>query len=250
MKGRIGCSLVCLLASATLGVSAWGREAGQETVTADPWENFNRKIFQFNEAADRWVLKPVARGYRKITPDPVEQGVSNFYSNLWEVRNVLNDVLQWKWVQAGNDTGRFLINSTIGIAGVFDVAQHMNLERNEGEDFGQTLAVWGVDSGPYLVLPFLGPSTVRDGAAIPVDWLANPIEEIDHRSTRNSLIALGFVSARAELIQAEAFISGDRYVFIREAYLQRRNYLVNDGEVEDDFDDFGDFDGNDYGDYE
>lgn len=228
--------LACLLVAAPLA-------AQDDEVLADPWEGFNRKIHNFNDAADRWVMKPVASGYVTITPDPVERGVSNFFDNLLEIRNVLNEVLQGKWKQAGKDTGRFLVNSTIGIVGIFDVAQYMKLERSEGEDFGQTLAVWGVDSGPYVVLPFLGPSTLRDTAALPVDWYTNPMSEIDNISLRNSLRALSFVDTRARLLEAEGFISGDRYVFLREAYLQRRDYLINDGTVtSDSFDDFGDDD--------
>lgn len=210
------------------------------TSSNDPWEGFNRKVFAFNDTADRWVLKPVAKGYTYVTPDPVERGVSNVFSNLLEVRNILNDVLQWKWGQAGNDTGRLLINSTLGIAGIFDVAKHMSLPKSEGEDFGQTLAVWGVGQGPYIVLPFLGPSNLRDTVALPVDWAADPLSYIDHVPTRNTSRALDFIHDRAALLDAEELISGDKYLFFREAYLQRRDYLVKDGEIEDDFGDFGD----------
>src|SRR5690606_30316084 len=189
---------------------------------------------------DTYALKPVAKGYKTITPDVVESGVSNFFSNLTEVRNILNGMLQWKWKQVGNDTGRLLVNSTVGIAGILDVAKHMNLPRSEGEDFGQTLGVWGLETGPYLVLPFLGPSNLRDGAGLPVDWYADPATYIDHVPTRNVERALDFINARAELLGAEGLISGEPYVFLREAYLQRRNYLVSDGEVEADFGDFGD----------
>ena len=208
---------------------------------ADPWEGFNRSIFAFNDTADRWVVRPVAIGYTKITPDPVERGIANVFANLGEVSNILNDVLQWKWGQAGNDFGRLLVNSTIGVAGLFDVAKHMSMPKSEGEDFGQTLAVWGLGQGPYLVLPFLGPSTLRDTTGLPVDWTVEPTTYIDHVPTRNSTIALNFISDRAELLDVENLVSGDKYLFYREAYLQRRNYLVNDGEVEDDFGDFGDF---------
>lgn len=240
---KLGQSLACLLlASTVLALPAWGQEGD----IPDPWEGLNRKVHEFNDVADRWVLKPVAEGYVKVTPNPVEQGVSNFFGNLLEVRNIFNDVLQWKWKQAGNDTGRFLINSTLGVAGVFDVARHMELKKSEGEDFGQTLAVWGVGSGPYLVLPFLGPSTIRDTAGLPADWVVHPIDQIDHVATRNSVRALDFLNTRAELLEAEEFISGDRYVFLREAYLQRREYLINDGAVEDDFNGFGGFEGGDY----
>lgn len=218
-----------------------------ETADYDPWEGINRPIHSFNDTMDSWVLKPVAKGYKAVTPDPVETGVSNIFGNLFEVRNIFNDLLQWKWKQAGNDTGRFLINSTIGLAGFFDVARHMNLPESDGEDFGQTLAVWGVGDGPYLVLPLLGPSNLRDGAGIPVDFATGLDGYIDDVPTRNATVAFRYVVDRAELLNAEAFVSGDRYTFFREAYRQRRDYLINDGLIEDDFDDFGDF-GDDFGD--
>lgn len=232
---------VILMAAASLAGPA-PAIAQDEEGTSDPLEGMNRSVHKFNNVVDGYVLKPVAKGYTKVTPDVVESGVSNFFSNLLEVRNILNDVLQWKWKQAGNDTGRLLINSTIGIAGIFDVAKHMNLEKSEGEDFGQTLAVWGVDNGPYLVLPFLGPSNFRDTGGLPVDWYSDPITYIDHVPTRNSTRAMEFIDTRAQLLDAEGFISGDDYIFMREAYMQRRNYLIEDGQVEDDFGSFGDDD--------
>lgn len=244
MNGKLGRSLLGVVAATVLANPGWAEEAD---APKDPLEPINRKVQAFNDTADRWVLKPVAKGYTKITPDPVEQGVSNFFGNLLEVRNILNDVLQWKWKQAGNDTGRLLINTTVGVAGIFDVARHLDLEKSEGEDFGQTLAVWGVGSGPYVVLPFFGPSNFRDTTGLPVDWVANPINEIDDISVRNSVKALEYIDKRAGLLKAEGFISGDRYVFMREAYLQRRKYLINDGQVQDDFDDFGDFGDDDFG---
>ncbi|MGH1371179.1 MAG: MlaA family lipoprotein [Cellvibrionaceae bacterium] len=207
----------------------------------DPWEGMNRKIFVFNDTLDNYVVKPVAKGYLAVTPDPVETGVSNFFENLGEVGNILNDVLQWKWGQAANDTGRLLVNSTVGIAGIFDVAKHVGLPRSEGEDFGQTLASWGVGQGPYLVLPFLGPSNLRDLGGMPVDSYANPIGYIDHVPTRNSTYATDLLDTRASLIAAEDLISGDKYSFMRDAFLQRREYLIEDGEVEDDFGNDDDF---------
>lgn len=205
----------------------------------DPWEGFNRGVYAFNEFGDRYVLKPVAKGYRAITPDPVEISMNNVFSNLGELRNILNDALQWKWEQAANDTGRLLVNSTIGLVGLFDVAQRMGLDESEGEDFGQTLAAWGVGQGPYLVLPFLGPSSLRDAGSLPVDWYTDPITYMDHTSSRNTARGTGLIVQRAALLDAEELISGDRYIFLRDAYLQRRDYLINDGVVEDDFgDDF------------
>ena len=209
-------------------------------IPEDPWEGFNRKVYVFNDTLDTYALKPVAKGYRAVTPDPVEDGIARMFSNLGEIVNVANDLLQGKFRQAGNDTGRFLINTTVGLIGFFDVAQHAGMPKSDGEDFGQTLGTWGVGSGPYIVIPLFGPSTLRDGPSKLVDQLINPINEIDHVPTRNTVYAVSFISLRAELLKAEELISGDKYSFIRDAYLQRREYLLNDGNVEDDFGDYGD----------
>lgn len=201
----------------------------------DPWEGFNRKMFAFNDTLDRYFLKPVARGYRWVTPDPVETGVSNFFGNLAEVPNLLNNALQGKWTKVGNNSGRLLLNSTVGLGGLFDVARHAGLEKQERESFGQTLSYWGVGQGPYLVLPFLGPTTLVDAAALPVEWYTDPVTYIHDDGWRWGLRALDVVQSRASLLEAEKLISGDKYSFIREVYLQRREYLVKDGQVEDDF---------------
>ncbi len=201
----------------------------------DPWEGMNRKIFVFNDTLDSFFLKPVAQTYLAITPEVVEVGVSNFFENLGEVGNILNDVLQWKWGQAANDSGRLLLNSTVGVAGIFDVAKRVGLSRSEGEDFGQTLAAWGVGQGPYLVLPFFGPSSLRGLGSRPVDSYANPIRYVDHVPTRSSTDATDLLDTRASLIDAEDLISGDKYLFMRDAFLQRREYLIQDGNVEDSF---------------
>lgn len=207
----------------------------------DPFESWNRKVFIFNEWTDRYVLRPVAQGYSTITPDPVERGISRMFSNLGEVSNVLNSILQGKFSQAANDTGRFLVNSTLGLVGFFDVASHMGLEKSDGEDFGQTLGRWGVPSGPYLVLPLLGSSTVRDTPTRFVDAHTHPVYYVEPNSTRVALTGLRLVSVRAEYLSADSMMSGDRYLFFRDVYLQRRAYLVNDGVVEDDFGDLDDY---------
>ncbi len=237
--------VMALAVSALVSTSSFA-QPDTEAKNPDPWEGFNRGVYKFNDGVDRFFLKPVAQGYQAITPDPVEDGISNVFSNLFEVRNIVNDVLQWKWGQAANDTGRFLVNSTVGIVGLFDVAQHIGMPENDGgEDFGQTLAVWGVGSGPYLMIPFLGPSTLRDGAAMPVDMQMDLVGYVDHVPTRNTTYGVRIVSDRAGLLEAEALMSGDRYTFIRDAYLQRREYVIKDGAVEDDFGG----DAGDYGDY-
>ncbi len=203
----------------------------------DPLESFNRAVFVFNDTADRWVLKPIARGYRAVTPNPVERGFGRMFGNLGEVLNTVNDVMQWKIGQAGNDAGRFLVNSTVGLAGFFDVAEHWDMPKSDGEDFGQTFAVWGVGQGSYIVLPFLGPSTYRDAPGRVLDTFLNPIGYIDHVPTRNQLYGANTLTGRAGLLETEKLISGDKYSFIRDVYLQRRDYLIADGLVEDDFGD-------------
>lgn len=214
-------------------------------VEVDKFEGFNRAMFRFNDTIDRWLLKPVSKGYAKVVPGPVKTGVGNFFSNIGEVPNIINDGLQWKWKQASNDTGRLLVNSTIGLFGLFDVASKTGLERSDGENFGQTLSVWGVPRGSYLVLPFLGPNTVRGGFALPVDWASSPIQYLESSNAQLGLNVLDVVHVRAELLKAEDLISGDRYLFIREVYLQRLEYLENDGEVVDDFG--GGFEDDEYG---
>lgn len=209
----------------------------QEENNPDPWQGWNRAIFNFNDKVDRWFLKPVAKGYKAVTPDPIELGISNIFSNIGEVPNVINGALQGDFNGAGYDTGRFLVNSTLGLGGLLDVAKHMNLPADTPEDFGQTLAAWGVGQGPYLVLPLMGPSTLRDAAGMPVDWYTDPTTYISHERTEISVKALSILDMRAGLLELEKNITGDRYVFIRDVYLQRRAYLINNGEVTDDFGD-------------
>ncbi|MBX2857227.1 MAG: VacJ family lipoprotein [Cellvibrionaceae bacterium] len=215
----------------------------------DRFESFNRKVFAFNLSMDRWILKPIAQSYRWLAPQAVEAGVSNFFRNLGEIKNVTNDLLQGKWQQAGNDSGRFLLNSTVGLAGVFDVATNAGLKKNQSEDFGQTLAIWGVPRGPYLMLPFLGPTTARAGIALPADWVLSPMNEVTPVTPRYAMVATEFIQARAQLLDFEDLASGDLYLFVRDAYLQQREYLVNDGKIQDNFGD-GDFGDDDFGDEE
>lgn len=253
LRCRINASMSALLSStrsfillsfmlAAAGCASTGASKVEQRDPKDPWEPMNRAIFDANMAVDGWVVKPVAKGYRKVTPDPVEQSVSNFFSNVAEVKNAINNALQWKWSKVGNNSGRFLVNSTVGVVGLFDVARHVGLKKQDEESFGQTLSYWGVGSGPYVVLPFLGSSTVTDAFALPVDWYSNPLTYIESQRVSNSLKLLDLLNTRVGLLEAEELMSGDRYIFVREAYLQRREFLVNDGTVEDDFgEDFGDF---------
>jgi phospholipid-binding lipoprotein MlaA len=204
----------------------------------DPWEGFNRKVFAFNDGLDRYVLRPVAVSYNYITPEFVDNSVTSMYSNAGEVLVVANDVAQFKLTQALSDTARFIINSTFVFFGVFDVASSIGLERHD-EDFGQTLGYWGVGSGPYIVLPFLGPRTVRDVAGNAVDYSSNLSYAYfgNNYAQDAALLGLKIVDLRSDLIASEGLISGDKYIFFRSAYLQRREYLINDGVSEDAFDD-------------
>ena len=202
----------------------------------DPLEPMNRAIFEFNEIVDDNVLKPIAKGYKYVTPDPVEVGISNFFSNLGEIGTITNDLLQLKFAQAGRDTMRFFLNSTLGIFGIFDVATPLGLSKNK-EDFGQTLGFWGVPDGPYLVLPFLGPSSFRDGPSMMVDYELSPVEQLHHEE-RQVLQTLDIVDTRARLLRATKILdtaAKDKYIFIRESYLQKRESQVNDGNVKEEF---------------
>jgi len=206
-------------------------------VNVDPWEPLNRRIFAFNEGLDKYILKPVAMGYRAITPDPVERGVTNFVRNIYEFNTVFNSALQGRPADAFDSAGRLIINSTVGVLGIFDVATRMGIERNPA-DFGQTLAVWGVPSGPYMMLPVLGPRTVRSGSGNVVDaYFSLPSLHGDDPA----LLAFAVVETidiRAQLIKADELITGDRYIFVRTAYLQQRDAFINGGVIQDSFSDF------------
>jgi phospholipid-binding lipoprotein MlaA len=200
---------------------------------ADPLEGLNRATFKVNETVDDYVLKPVAKGYQAVTPSFVRSGVSNAFSNVGDVGTSVNNLLQGKPGNAVSDVGRFLVNSTLGVLGLFDVATGMGLEKHE-EDFGQTLGSWGVESGPFLVLPLLGPSTLRDTFAKPIDSYTSYSRYIGHVPTRYSVQALGLINFRAELLNTTSTLdeaSLDKYQFIRDAYLQRRLSQVHDGKV-------------------
>jgi len=197
----------------------------------DPFEGFNRAAYAFNDDFDRSILKPLATGYEKVLPGQVNNSISNFFSNLDDVVVLINDILQLKFEQSLSDFGRITFNTTFGLAGLFDVATHMDLPKHN-EDFGQTLGRWGVSSGPYLVLPFLGPSTLRDGVSLPVDWQVDPVFRVKDNETRWGAIGLKAVDTRAGLLRASRILDTaalDPYVFMRDAYLQRRRNLVYDG---------------------
>jgi phospholipid-binding lipoprotein MlaA len=198
----------------------------------DPFEGINRKVYQFNETVDEAVLKPVAQTYQKLTPQPVRTGVQNFFGNLSDVWSAVNSALQLKPAQAAESFFRVLINSTIGLYGVLDIATELKLERHT-EDFGQTLGYWGVPSGPYVVLPLLGPSTLRDTASLSVDTQGNLARQVDHVPTRNSLLATSVVDKRARYLSAGDRLDElalDKYIFVRDVFLQKRLSEVWDGD--------------------
>lgn len=202
----------------------------------DPWQGLNRLTHKFNDIADRYVMKPVARGYKAVVPRFARTGVRNFFGNLGDVNIAANNFLQGKVGDGLEDIARIGINSTMGLGGLFDPASKVGLAKHN-EDFGQTFSVWGVPRGPYLVLPLLGPSTLTDAMGRPFDSTLDPLlyyHPVDHR---NRLLVLDSVRLRAELLAAEQAVFGDLYIFYREAYLQRRTFLINDGRVSHDFDD-------------
>lgn len=199
----------------------------------DPLESYNRAMFSFNEGADRAVIRPMARVYDAITPKPVQTGVGNFFSNLGDVWIGLNNILQGKVADGLSDWMRFAVNTTLGVAGLLDVASEMNLPKHD-EDLGQTLGKWGFGEGAYFVVPLMGPRTVRDTLALPLDLKGDNVWTIDHVRTRNVLTGVRFVHQRARLLSVERTLEEgalDKYAFTRDFYLQQRRYKVHDGDV-------------------
>lgn len=197
----------------------------------DPIEGFNRAMYEVHEGIDTAVLKPAAKGYDAVLPDPVQTGVGNFFSNIGDLATSVNSLLQGKPGDALSDLGRFLVNSTIGVLGIFDVASSAGLEKHD-EDFGQTFGRWGVDSGAYVFIPVFGPRTARDTVGLAFDMWADPVSDLDHVPTRNTFLVLRAVNTRAELLPADKVIEEaalDKYAYIRDGYLQRRLSLVHDG---------------------
>jgi len=206
----------------------------------DPFEDINKKTHNLNQTLDLQVASPVARFYKRITPDILEIGITNFTRNIEDLSIAVNNMLQGKVNEGISDLFRFTINSTLGIAGFIDVSTGLGFEKHD-EDFGQTLAVWGVDEGPYIVLPGLGPSTLRDTLAMIPDSFLTPLWLIDHDRTSYSLTAIDLVDTRARYLGLESVVIGDEYLFYKDAYLQSREFEIKDGEIEDDFDEFDDF---------
>lgn len=220
------------VAVASLCVGACASQPTTNREPRDPFERVNRATYAFNDRLDRAVLKPTAKAYRFVAPQFVETGVSNFMDNISYPQVFLNDVLQWKLNSALHDTGRFILNTTVGIGGLFDPATAAGLQKND-EDFGQTLGKWGLPSGPYLMLPFLGPATVRDGFGRGVDQFADPLTYVNDNGIRYGVGGLRLINFRAQLLDTEKALDGvyDRYAILRSVYLQRRDYLTKDGDV-------------------
>lgn len=233
----------CAAAAAVLVLSGCATTANNPQ---DPLEGYNRAVFSFNDAVDRTVLKPTATAYKKVVPGFAQTGVNNFFGNLSDAWSSVNNFLQGKGEDGATDFGRFALNSTFGVLGLFDIASEAGMPKHN-EDFGQTLGKWGVPSGPYLMLPLLGPSTVRDTAALPADFAGDIWKYKDPTNVRNIGAAVRIVDKRAVLLDASSLMEEaalDRYEFLRDGYLQRRQSQVYDGDVprqaDDDADGAGD----------
>tara|TARA_B100000315_G_scaffold132264_1_gene121652 strand:+ start:408 stop:1070 length:663 start_codon:yes stop_codon:yes gene_type:complete len=205
--------------------------------TQDPWRSANERVFAFNDYFDQNLVRPVATTYTTFVPRIARQGIGNFFSNINDINVFVNDLLQLKFDDALSDSGRFLINSSVGLGGLIDVAFNFGLRKNE-EDFGQTFGRWGVQSGNYVVLPVFGTSNVRDAFGLVLDTLLNPFQYLGDDSLWISMFLLEEIDNRASLLALDELVSGDRYLFYREAYIQNRIYLLNDGQIEDEFGSF------------
>lgn len=207
----------------------------------DPFQEINEKTHNFNLVLDKQLATPVARIYKKVTPDLIEKSITNFTHNIEDLSIAINNILQGKINNGISDLLRFTINSSLGVLGFFDVASNLGFEKHD-EDFGQTLAIWGIGSGPYIVLPGLGPSNLRDTLSMLPDAFLTPLYVIDHDRTSYSLTAIDIVETRARYLGLESVVIGDDYLFYRDAYLQSREFDILDGEVSEEFDEFDDFD--------
>lgn len=226
-------SMTCAV-TAAVALSGCAGMYTQNGTPNDPWEGFNRGVFAFNDTLDHYALRPVAQGYDAVTPHPVQEGVTNFFNNLSEVDTAVNGVLQGNPLIFGRAVSRLLINSTLGIGGLLDPAGDMGIKRQQ-EDFGKTFAAWGFKSGPFLMLPLLGPSTVRDTVGMPGDWYADPVSYVDNNYAEWGFYFVDVVQMRAQLLSKEKLMqSGDRYTFIRDAWMQRRQFEIDGNKVTND----------------
>ena len=205
------------------------------TNSSDPWQAVNRPVFAVNDTFDKMLFKPLAKGYDALTPDPVQNSITNFFSNLGEIDNAINNLFQGKPVQFATSIGRLAINSTVGIAGLFDVAAYVGLERAQ-EDLGQTFGTLGMQAGPYVVLPLLGSSSIRDLPGRIVSMYINPLSWLDDVSFRNIMVGVNTVDSRANLLAKEDIaseISNDKYTLYRDAFLEERDFQISDGNLSD-----------------
>ena len=236
-------AMLATLVSA-LGLLNGCATAGSMANPRDPIEGFNRAVFAFNDGVDKAVFKPAAQGYVIVFPYPLRLGVSNFFGNIGDVFIAVNNLLQGKLPEALGDVGRVAVNSTIGVLGLIDVASEAGLEKHD-EDFGQTFGRWGVAAGPYVVLPILGPRTMRDALAQILDSKTDPIAQLNRMASRNSLMATRVVGERADYLSTDKIIDEaalDRYAYVRDAYLQRRRSKIYDGNAPREVDDDAQFD--------
>ena len=221
--------------AAVLSLTLAGCATGPNANPRDPLEPYNRAVFGFNDAVDRTVLKPVATVYRNVTPGPVRTGVGNFFANLEDFWSLANSLLQLKGRAAVDTAVRLSVNTFLGLGGVIDLADEMGIERHK-EDFGKTLGYWGVGAGPYVVLPLLGNFTLRDAAALPVDFKGDMVSNLGHTPTRYSLKAVNLINSRAAFLNASSLIEGaalDKYTFTRDAYLAARRNAIYGGNPPD-----------------
>lgn len=228
---RQGVIVVGLLLAGLLGPAGHANE--------DPWESFNRSVYSFNNTADAYLVKPVAQGYAYLMPEIGRKGVNNFFNNLLDVSGALNGFLQGRVDQGLENVGRVLINSTVGIFGLFDIATALGVPQYQ-TDFGHTLSIWGVPQGPFVMVPFLGPRTVRSGVGTAFDAYASPLGQMGNSDPAWGLRVFNLVDLRAGLLGADELLSGDQYIFLRDAYLQQRRLQTSDGQIVDDFSEFDD----------
>ena len=235
LTARLGRAVV--VATIVLAIPLPGQAQSEQVNEIDPWEDYNRWMFNFNDGADRLIIKPVAHGYDFIMPEVARIGVNNFFTNFYDFNGALNALLQGKVEHAFNNTFRVLTNSTIGLFGLFDVASRVGIPRYE-TDFGHTLSIWGVPTGNYFVIPILGPSTVRNAFGASMDAVISPTRQMMNDEEYWGLQVLNVVNFRASLLDAEEVMSGDRYIFYRDVYLQNREALETGGTLKDDFSEF------------
>lgn len=229
--------LLVVLLAAPLSVVGQEQAIEQDMKNIDPLESINRPLYAFNNKLDKYLLRPVAKGYDRVMPAPARRGIGNFFANLYDFNSAINGVLQGRLSRAAQSGGRFVVNSTVGVLGLFDVATRLNIPPYR-TDFGHTLAIWGVEPGPFIMVPLFGPRTFRSGTGTIFDTFTSVPTYIDNVRLRNSIWGLELIDARARLLKADELVTGDPYIFVRDAYLQTRETFINDGVVQDTFSDF------------